>query len=342
MVLLGDLFDEADFGVAANGNPDEITLEPETQRKPQPPTPVTNPQNSLSRQPANMPGPPGRPNPAVVTPSKPERPSWNPAQAARQVPVPPALNERQNLAAPNNPNLGQRRPTPTSAPSQNAQNITAAPSGQQRPAQNLGSLNAGGQAPVPGPNMDMPPPGNDSPSAAFFSARAVDMLRDNPSGPSAAPQFDPHAQSPSIRKTAGVDHTKSVPISKPMIAGTSPAANNSRDFVNPSTDMNRKIGAPGGAGFGSPMNRGQSTSSYRPLTRPNIDPRNGANPALQNRGSVGPQNMNGKRPPLNDVTNATTPGASGTVPVSGVVDPKRPRFAGDMNPQQQGQAPPQQ
>src|SRR5699024_3277767 len=104
----------------------------------------------------------------------------------------------------------------------------------------------------------------------------------NTNAPSAVPQFDPHAQSPSIRKTAGVDHTKSVPISKPMIAGTSPAANNSRDFVNPSTDMNRKIGAPGGGGFGSPMNRGQSTSSYRPLTRPNIDPRNGANPALQN------------------------------------------------------------
>lgn len=341
MMLLGDLFDEADFGVAANGNPDEITLEPETQRKPQPPTPVTNPQNALSRPPANMPGPPGRPNPAVVTPSKPERPSWNPAQAARQAPVPPALNERQNLAAPNNPNLGQRRPTPTSAPPQNAHNITAAPSGQQRPAQNL-AHNAGGQALVPGPNMDMPPPGNDSPSAAFFSARAVDMLRDNQSGPSAAPQFDPHTQSPSIRKTAGVDHTKSVPISKPMIAGTSPATNNSRDFVNPSTDMNRKIGAPGGGGFGSPMNRGQSTSSYRPLTRPNIDPRNGANPALQNRGSVGPQNMNGKRPPLNDVTNATTPGASGTAPMPGVVDLKRPRFAGDMNPQQQGQAPPQQ
>lgn len=333
MMLLGDLFDEADFGVAANGNPDEITLEPETQRKPQPPTPVTNPQNSLSRPPVNMPGPPGRPNPAVVTPSKPERPSWNPAQAARQAPVPPA---------PNNPNLGQRRPTPTPAPPQNVQNTTAAPPGQQRPVQNLGSLNTGGQPPVPGPNMDMPPPGNDSPSAAFFSARAVDLLRDNPSGPSAAPQFDPHAQSPSIRKTAGVDHTKSVPISRPMIAGTSPAANNSRDFVNPSADMNRKIGAPGGGGFGSPMNRGQSTSSYRPLTRPNIDPRNGANPALQNRGSVGPQNMNGKRPPLNDVTNATTPGASGTAPMSGVVDPKRPRFAGDMNPQQQGQAPPQQ
>lgn len=347
LTAIGDLFDEADFGVGANGNPDEITLGPETHPKPQPPAPAINDQNAQPKPPANMPGPPGRPNPAVVTPSKPERP-WNPAQAPIQVP-PPALNGRPNAAMPNGPSLGQRRPTPTPAPPQNFQNGTTAQSDSQRPNQDPSSLNGAARAPIKrefGPNADMPPP-NSSPSASFFSARAVDMLKDNPNPPSAAPQFDPHAQSPSIRKTAGVDHTKSVPISKPMVAGVSPATNNTRDFINPSTDTNRRIGAPGGGGFGSPMNRGQMTSSYRPLTRPNVDPRAGANPALQNRGSVEPQhmNMNGKRPPLNDVTNATTAsGGNGTAPVPGALDPKRPRFnAGDHpNPQQQAQVPSQQ
>lgn len=216
----------------------------------------------------------------------------------------------------------------------------------------MGSVNPSNQPPVkqePGPNVDMPPPIG-SPSAGFFSARAVDILRDNPSTPAAAPQFDPHAQSPSIRKTAGVDHSKSVPVSKPMVTGAPPATNNTRDFVNPSADTQRKIGAPGGGGFGSPMNRGSTTSSYRPLTRPNVDSRTGPNAAAAtaaaNRASgVGPQNMNanGKRPPLNDVTNATVTSNGNGDPVPSAVDLKRPRLnAGESNPRPQEHAPPQQ
>ena len=176
-------------------------------------------------------------------------------------------------------------------------------------------------------------PPSSSPSvggpAKFFSARAVDMLRDNPqSVPSAAPQFDPHAESPSIRKTAGVDHTKTVPISKPMLAGASPASQQTRDFINPSQDMNRRIGAPGGSGIGSPFNRAQSTSSYRPLTRPNIDPNTTGNASIPpNRPGFAPQNINGKRPPLNDVTNGhSVPGGNGPVSIDGPNDLKKPRF----------------
>ena len=295
----------------------------------QPFKPGMNGRNSQPRPQANFPGPRGGPNPAVVTPSKPERP-WNPVPPRQASALPPS--GRPNPAL-NDPNL--RRPTPAPAP-QNFQNPSTAQPGQQRPNQGPDTNNNGPIKREPGQNAEMPPPG--TPSASFFSARAVDMLRDNPNAPSAAPQFDPHAQSPSIRKTAGVDHSKSVPIKKPMVAGASPAANNTRDFVNPSTDMNRKIGAPGGGGFGSPMNRGQSTSSYRPLTRPNLDHRNPTNPALANTGCVGPQNINGKRPPLNDVTNAAA-AANGPGIVPGVVDPKRPKFnAGDPNQQQQAHA----
>ena len=253
--------------------------------------------------------------------------------------------------------MGQMRTGP--APPQNQRPASAYPGSipqprtsqdagaGQHPGTNTGDVRA--QDMLPPPSSPSVANGSRPSSAAFFSARAVEMLRDNPQSYT-APQFDPHAESPSIRKTAGVDHTKSVPISKPMIAGASPSANNNnRDFVNPSADMHRKIGAPGGNAVGSPMGRGQTTSSYRPLTRPNIDPRtaaagtNGAVPP-PNRGAPA-QNMNGKRPPLSDVTNgAAVPGGSGPAPNFGAGDMKRPKFDGDMHPgqQQQPQNPPQQ
>ncbi|KAE8146698.1 hypothetical protein BDV25DRAFT_46712 [Aspergillus avenaceus] len=322
-----DLFDEADFGVAETGNPDEIVIGPETQRFQQTPATFNRPNGpNTYRGPQNNPPAPARPHSSVVTPSKPERP-LNQAAAIRQIPS-PALNGRPN------PSLAQH-------PQPNPANGRMIPPGQQRPNQALPG--AGGQVPIkrePAPtaqeirSQDMiPPNGSPAPSASFFSARAVDLLRDNPQA-GAAPAFDPHAESPSIRKTAGVDHSKSVPISKPMIAGASPASNSTRDFINPSTDMHRKIGAPG---IGSPMNRGQTTSSYRPLTRPNMDPRSAMNAATAPRAaSLGPQNPNGKRPPLNDVTNATIAGGSGPAPVGGINDPKRPKMNdGPMPPQQQ-------
>lgn len=297
-----------------------------------------------------MPGPPGGTNTAVVTPSKPERP-WNPNLAPRQASV-PAPNGGPNIPAPSDPNLGQRRPP--YAPPQNFQNQVAAPPGQQQQIQNTGPMNPGIQPPIKREptNVDMPPPAG-SPSAGFFSARAVEILRDNPRAPIAASQFDPHSQSPSIRKTAGVDHSKSIPISRPMISGASPATSNTRDFVNPSADTQRKIGVPGGTGdgvggggFGSPMNKNQTTSSYRPLTRPNADPRSGPNTAAAaaNRASsIGPQNANGKRPPLNDVTNATSASNSSGSPAPDNLDPKRPRFnVAESDPQPHVQAPPQQ
>ncbi|PLB54414.1 hypothetical protein P170DRAFT_452186 [Aspergillus steynii IBT 23096] len=337
-----DLFDEADFGVATNGNPDEIVIGPETQKFQQPPTPLNGP-NAYRGPQGNYARPPARSDSAVVTPSKPERPLHQ-VPGARQIPA-PALNARTNFsAAPN--------------PQQNFQNARAVPApGQPRPVQPSALAGTGGQVPVkrePGlmsnetKQQDMLPPGSSpAPSAGFFSARAVDMIRDNPNNVSnAAPAFDPHAESPSIRKTAGVDHTKSVPISRPMLAAASPATNNTRDFVNPSTDAHRRIGAPGASGIGSPMNRGPSTSSYRPLTRPNIDPRAVNNAAAAsngaNMGAQGfPQNMNGKRPPLSDVTNATPPGGSGPVP-AGISDPKRVKMADGSTTQQPPQQPPRQ
>jgi DNA repair and recombination protein RAD52 len=330
LMNLGDLFDEADFGVTASGNPDEIVLEPETQAKPQPPTPVkTGPQGNFHR-----------PNPAVVTPSRPERP-FNQTVNNSQPSVPATLNQRHNPAL-QNQYVGQRQPVPQGQ-QQNFQNSRMAPPDQPRTSQDSNLPGAAGQMPIKrefdAKAQDTAPPASSPsvPPASFFSARAVDLLRENPHSAVNAPQFDPHAESPSIRKTAGVDHSKSVPISKPMLAGASPASNNTRDFINPSTDMHRKIGAPGG--IGSPMmNRGQTTSSYRPLTRQNLDPKLAASNAAANRAGFEPPNVNGKRPPLSDVTNASVSASSGPASAVNANDPKRPKIDGNSTPS----LPPQQ
>ncbi|KAF9244810.1 hypothetical protein DTO013E5_9035 [Penicillium roqueforti] len=328
-----DLFDEADFGVADTdmGNPDEIVIDTEILREQQRTVPTNGP--------APQRGPPVRAgfNPAVVTPSKPER--WNGAgQAGRPNPS----NVRQNQSTMPSPAAVQGRPMAAQGPAQNLANPRPSvppqqPVGQHPPHKNIVQPPTQKETGPGGfqKTEDMNPPPQGTPSTGFFSARAVDLLRENPNSvPSGVPQFDPHAESPSIRKTAGVDHSKSIPIPRPMLSSASPAPtinknNATRDFVNPATDLQRRIGAPGG-GVSSPVGRGPSVSSYRPLTRPNLDQRNVSNPAMMNRGSMPPQNnLNGKRPPLVDVTNADgTAGAHQGVPALGPNDPKRPRVSG--------------
>ncbi|KAJ5665744.1 DNA repair and recombination protein radC [Penicillium maclennaniae] len=311
-----DLFDEADFVVGNSGNPDEISLEPETSR--QPPTPMNRP-----IPPRGPPG--GRFDTNAVTPSKPER--WNGPNAASRQSLP------QNALPSAIP--GPSRPMAAPGLPNNNPNITSAVAPQSNTVPNSNAHNPKGpqqikREPLQAPNQDAnQPPG--SQSVGFFSARAADMLRDNPNaGPIQGSQFDPHAESPSIRKTAGVDHTKSVPISRPMLAGGSgsPAPNNSRDFQPTCNDESVPPGA-----AASPLSRGPSVSSYRPLTRPNVQ-----SPGPPNRGgSVPPPNLNGKRPPLNDVTNATTSTGVNPAPPPGPNEPKRPRMS-DGSP---GLGPPQ-
>lgn len=116
----------------------------------------------------------------------------------------------------------------------------------------------------------MPPPG-----AGFFSARAAAMVPEganaDPLPPSHAqnlPAFNPKAESPSIRKTPGIDYKGSRPVTKDLkqlsnasqapAAGAAPGAR--PNIVNPQLDATRRIGAPGSP---SPMaNRGQ----YKPPT----------------------------------------------------------------------------
>lgn len=95
-------------------------------------------------------------------------------------------------------------------------------------------------------NEHDPPPG-------FFTARAAESIQNAAGMPLKAPAFNPHLESPSIRKTAGVDHTKTKPVEKEAVR-LPPRLN----FANPQTDKARRVGMP--AGTGSPL---QNRNSYR-------------------------------------------------------------------------------
>ena len=130
-----------------------------------------------------------------------------------------------------------------------------------------------------------------------MTGRSVELLNKPADSrpPNASLAFNPHADSPSIRRTQGVNPGKSAPVSRAVLNGgtangptpnavppsgpgnavnsaTTPVRTN---FVNPAADMNRRIGAPQGLSAGGP-----------------------------NRGAYRPPMMNGaKRPALTDVSN---------------------------------------
>jgi hypothetical protein len=111
------------------------------------------------------------------------------------------------------------------------------------------------------------------PAVGFYNARAAEILGQvDPSNnqlPAAVPAFNPHADG-GIRRTSGVNHSRSGPVSRQAIAGVTgqngghyrPGTNQTPsrpNFVNPQSDANRKIGMPGG--MQSPLaNRG----AYKP------------------------------------------------------------------------------
>lgn len=157
--------------------------------------------------------------------------------------------------------------------------------------------------PVPGP----PPPGIPE---GFVTGRSADMLNKPPehrlSAATVAP-FNPHAESPSIRRTSGVNPGKSAAITREALqkATTSnqavPALGSGSNgqnapirtnFVNPAADANRRIGMPPAAM--------QNRNAYRPPTAV-------------------------KRPALTDVSNLQQ--------TDGVSEPKKPKV--DLSPQKQ-------
>lgn len=168
------------------------------------------------------------------------------------------------------------------------------------------------------------------PVGGFYSARAADSLRENPyAAAKSAPVFDPRFDSPSIRKTVGFDHKTSAPVARntfkqlppqpprdspqgkpnPLPGNQPRTANNT---ITPSEAGIKPAGISTGNAHIAPNTPGRPpmTSSYRPPTRrsaaaTNSNAANGGSnmsPPIPNGNN--PQNTNGKRPPLTDVTNA--------------------------------------
>ncbi|KAI1434311.1 hypothetical protein GGR50DRAFT_687720 [Xylaria sp. CBS 124048] len=275
-------FDMADFGVTEDGHPDEVVL---------PGSHDLAPQNLITGNTS------GRNTPPITGNSS--KPAIQPASRPVAPPQRPPQTPNQQLQRPN-PQFQARPPYPMQQ--------------QNRPA-NHG--NAAASRPLSVMNV---PAGTSNEPATFFSARSVKDIPEiaDPGAVAIAERgaklFDPRAESPSIRKTPGIDHRTSKPLSKtgqhvepikrdPELAR--PAAIAPPNVVNPSMSQVRQIGAPGGAV--TPLgNRGQ----YRPLT--------------MKRPAPGGPGGSGNRTPLTEVS------ANGSATAAGAatgMDAKRQKMA---------------
>ncbi|EXJ85439.1 hypothetical protein A1O1_05803 [Capronia coronata CBS 617.96] len=140
-------------------------------------------------------------------------------------------------------------------------------------------------------------------TAGFYSAKAAGIIDENnnvvAAVPAAVPKFNPHAESPSIRKTSGVNHNKSIPLKRDLTPDTTTLATN---IINPQADLSRRVGAPG-ATAPLAVARGPSTSAYRPPTRRGPEPISGPLQNSVETGSGDRAQQTARRAPLGDMSN---------------------------------------
>ena len=132
------------------------------------------------------------------------------------------------------------------------------------------------------PSLDSSNASEHEPPIGFFTARAAESLQSGPVSAMKAPAFNPHLESPSIRKTAGVDHSKTKPVGRDIVGAPPAPAVPRASFTNAQSDKMRKVGMPMGAA--SPL---QNRGSYKP-------------PQMKR-----PAESTGARSALEDVTNAS-------------------------------------
>lgn len=109
------------------------------------------------------------------------------------------------------------------------------------------------------PSLDSSITSEHNPPLGFFTARAAESLQTGLCIPLKAPAFNPHLESPSIRKTAGIDHTKTKPIGREAVGAPPQPPVARANFINPQSDKTRRVGMPMGAP--SPL---QNRGSYKP------------------------------------------------------------------------------
>lgn len=193
--------------VDADDHPDEVSVPQQNEKPPQA-------NNNNGSRPPNM-QPPARPLSRSHSAGNPQRAPHTPAPNYPPRPGP------QNQA---------NRP---SHPLQQQMNQPRSQNGGQNAGQNGGSardsISSGNGSHQTPPQAHNPPGHAQAPNAAhpsegvgFLSARAVKQLVGSddqsvekaklPSVPLSTQAFNPHAESPSIRKTPGIDHTTSKPL----------------------------------------------------------------------------------------------------------------------------------
>ena len=278
LTTAGDEFDEADFGVSRGEHPDEVTLDNplssgELGRRRDIPKggQSTAFRRAEVQTPQQIKPSTARVETTSVSHGHDARissniPPDNTAQQSRTVGIPSDRAQpnrmEQVLAVPQQINalLLQRQALPPQGPryAPNAA-ISGVLSASQSPKNRQSPNQARGETP---PAISLEAKTHERP-VGFFTARAAESLQNATTLPPNAPLFNPHLESPSIRKTAGIDHSKTKPVIRDAIGVPLPAPNSvalSRpSVVNPSTDQTRRIGMPGMAA--SPL---QNRNSYKP------------------------------------------------------------------------------
>ena len=92
------------------------------------------------------------------------------------------------------------------------------------------------------PSLDSSSTSEHNPPVGFFTARAAESLQTGLGIPLKAPAFNPHLESPSIRKTAGIDHTKTKPVGREAVGAPPQPPVARANFINPQSDKTRRDG----------------------------------------------------------------------------------------------------
>lgn len=283
----------------------------------------------------------------------PSRPLSRSHSAGNPAPARPPQTTSQGFPRPGPQNNSHQAAPRPHHPLQQQMNQSRPASG---PAQASNSSSSGPhQTPPPANAQNGCPP---SEGVGFFSARAVSQLAGPeedeepklPTAPVGAHAFNPHAESPSIRKTPGIDHTKSKPLGRNG-QHVAPAERNGSDTgsKNPGpVPISLSVGA-GKSGAGVNSGGGLSGAGGQQQQQGPIAAQRGGlgNPQLSqvrrigapmgpgspmaNRGQYRPPTM--KRPISNDGNGGTRPAltevsTNGTVnTVTGAGDVKRQKMS---------------
>ena len=262
LIVTGDDFDEVDLAVPPGDDPDGVTIQNGVESQH-----FSRRNNNLApkgHSAANRSLPPSR-NAGLSSPS-----ARNQLTAATIAPQTPHANELSTSA--NNLQPNQRSQPPSLAPQLlNTNSPTNVHQSSKPPANH--EQQAQGPPQSHTPSLNSSGTSEHEPPIGFFTARAAETLQNAQGKPLQASPFNPRLESPSIRKTAGVDHTKTKPVNRDLVSVPpipAPPARVGVNVVNPQTDKTRKVGMPGGPG--SPL---QNRGSYKPPTqmkRPQGDP----------------------------------------------------------------------